>query len=80
MASLDVELSAFNAQLPELESQHHGKWAVFHGASRVGIFDDFEEAATEAVRRFGGGPYLIGQVGAGPVGLPICVVRRQHNA
>ncbi len=80
MPGLDIELAAYRAQRSELESQHRGKWAVFHGPNRVGVFEGFEEAAVEAVRRFGRGPYLIRQVGAQPAALPICAVRHQHNA
>lgn len=79
MADLDVELAAYRSQLFDLENQFFGKWVLFHGAERVGIFDAFEAAAGEAVERFGRGPYLIREIGAPPVSLPVCVVQRRDN-
>jgi hypothetical protein len=38
-------------------------------AGLLGAFPSFEEAANVAVREFGRGPYLIGQVGAAPIGM-----------
>lgn len=79
MATLDIELAAYRSQLFDLESQFFGKWVVFHGEERVGIFEAFEAAANEAVQRFGRGPYLIRNIGAPPVSLPVCVVQRQGD-
>ena len=47
-----------------LEQHHLHKFVVFHDAQFVDSFDSFHNAACEAVRRFGRGPYLIRQVGA----------------
>jgi hypothetical protein len=41
-----------------------------------GRFESFDEAAKTAVHRFGRGPYLIRQVGAGPITLPASVMYR----
>ena len=79
MANLDIELAAFKAQLFDLETQHFGQWVVFKNQERVGLFDAFEAAAAEAVKRFGRGPYLIRQIGAPPVALPVCVVQRKSD-
>ena len=79
MANLDVELAAYRAQLFELESQHFGMWIVFHGSEKVGVFESFESAATEAIAKFGRGPYLIRQIGAPPIALPVCVVQRHGD-
>lgn len=79
MADLDIELAAYRSQLFDLEQQFFGKWVVFHGDERVGIFEMFETAANEAVKRFGRGPYLIRKIGAPPVSLPVCVVQRQND-
>ena len=35
-----------------------------------GAYDTFEDAADAAIRNFGRGPYLIREVGAGPITLP----------
>lgn len=79
MANLDIELAAYRSQLFDLETQFFGKWVLFCGSERVGIFDTFEVAAGEAVKRFGRGPYLIREIGAPPVSLPVCVVQRRTD-
>lgn len=60
---LDKNIAAYEAQLKELEKHHMGKWVVFHDSDLVDAFDTLDNAANEAVRRFGRGPYLIRQVG-----------------
>ena len=79
MADLDIELAAYRAQLSDLKNRFFGKWVLFRGPERVGIFEAFEAAAAEAVKRFGRGPYLIREIGAPPVALPICVVQRRDD-
>jgi hypothetical protein len=70
MPVLDQEIAAYNRQKPELELHHKGKWALIHGDDLAGVFDSFENAATEAVERFGAGPFLVRQIGAPPLTLP----------
>lgn len=41
---------------------HLGKFAVFYNKELVDTFDSFDNAAEEAIKRFGKGPYLIRQV------------------
>ena len=78
---LATEIEAFEAQRAELEKTYMGKFVVFKGAELVGAWDTFDAAATEAVSRFGRGPYLIRQVGAPPLTLPASVLfRRQRIA
>jgi hypothetical protein len=49
----------------DLERNHFGKFVVIHDSELVGAFDSFENAAREALRRFGGDEtYLIRQVGS----------------
>lgn len=76
MAELDVEIAAYRDRLFDLETNHMGEWVIFRGGQLIGTYPSFELAATEAVKRFGRGPYLIRQVGAPPLTLPICVARR----
>lgn len=70
MTSLRDDIAAFDAMKADLEADHFGEWVVFKDTVLVGAFKTFEDAATEAVERFGTGPYLIRQVGAPPVQLP----------
>jgi hypothetical protein len=79
MAHLDVEIAAYRSQLFDLESNFRGKWTLFRGAQRIDIYDTFEMAADDAVKRFGSGPYLIRQIGAPPITLPICVITRGED-
>ena len=80
MAELDVEIAAYEAQHEELETHHLHKWVLFHEEEFCGAFDDFNAAASEAVRRFGRGPYLIRQVGAHPPVLPASILFRPKHA
>lgn len=74
MAELDQEISAYDEMRADLEAKHTGKWVVVHDRKLVNLYESFDEAAAEAVKLFGGGPYLIRQVGAPPVVLPASVV------
>ena len=74
MADLDTEIEAYERLRPDLEVQHTGKWVLVHDGQLINTFNDFEAAASEAVRSFGRGPYLIRQVGAPPVTLPASVM------
>jgi hypothetical protein len=64
---------------PELESASLGKWALIRNRTLVRLFDQFEDAAAEAVRQFGRGPYLIRQVGSSVGALPASVMFRPLN-
>ena len=76
MPELDQEIQAYEAMQANLEEHHMGKWVVIHDGELVDAFDTLDAAATEAVRRFGRGPYLIRQIGAPPVSLPASVLYR----
>jgi len=64
MTVLREDIAAFERMQATLEAQHNKQWALFHEGKFVGVFSDFDAAATAAVERFGSGPYLIRQVGA----------------
>ena len=74
MSTLTEEISAYEEMQRTLEMDHFGKWAVIYNEKLVGVYDSFESAAETAVERFGSGPYLIRQVGAGPITLPASVL------
>lgn len=80
MAHLKEDIAAFEAMRSDLETRYLGKWVLFHNKQFVGDFDSFGQAAGEAVRRFGRGPYLIREVGAAPVTLPASVMYRLVHA
>ena len=76
---LDREIAAYEKRQAELEANYFGKWVVFRDQQLIGAFDTLDAAASEAIRRFGRGPYLIRQVGAPPVVLPASVLYQPVN-
>ena len=62
--SLDRQIEAYEEMREFLEAKHFRKWVVFYNGELVDTYDSFEEAADDAVPKFGRGPYLIRQVGA----------------
>lgn len=79
MADLKADIAAFERMRGELEAEHLHSWVVFHRGKVVGVFPDFEAAAT-AVEGSDRDPCLIRQVGAGPVQLPGGMVFRPAHA
>ena len=77
---LDRQIDAYNAMREELERDHLYDWVVFHDEQLIGAYEDFQDAAAEAVRQFGRGPYLIRQIGAPPMTLPASVLYRRVSA
>ncbi len=80
MTTLSSQIAAYEEMRDVLEVDHFGKWVVFYGGDLVDTYGSSEEAAVDAVRRFGRGPYLIRQVGAPPVRLPASVWFRPADA
>ena len=70
MEHLEQEIAAYERLRPALEAEHRMRWVVFRGTAHVGTYPSFQEAAEDAIRKFGRGPYLIRQVGAPPIRLP----------
>lgn len=68
--ALDDEIDAYERMRARLEADFFGKWIVVHGGEFIDAFSRFEEAADDAIARFGRGPYLIRQVGEKPLELP----------
>lgn len=64
MAVLTEDIAAFERMEDQLKTDHSGEWALFHSGLYVGVFRDFEAAASEALDRFDDGRYLIRQIGA----------------
>ena len=76
MTTLLENIAAYDEQRDYLETEHLGKWVLFHDKELIGVYDDFQVVANEAVTRFGRGPYLIRAVGAPPMALPASVQYR----
>lgn len=78
-APLSTEIAAYEARRVELEKTYPGKFVVFKGEELIGAWDTFDAAASEAVNRFGRGPYMIRQVGAPALSLPASVLFRHQQ-
>ena len=70
MATLDDNIAVYDKMREHLEAELFGKWVIFYNEELAGSYDDFEDAAVDAIKRFGRGPYLIREVGKGPLQLP----------
>lgn len=75
---LDAEIAAYERLRERLETDHLGRWVVFHDGKAVGFFDTFEEADRESSARFDRQPCLIRKIGAGPRVLPTSLWPRIH--
>lgn len=71
---IEKEKMAYEAMQQDLEANHWGAWVVFHDMNFIGVYKSFHDASEVAVERFGRGPYLIKQVGEGPITLPPVVL------
>ena len=78
MTAIDDEIEAYEAIQATLESEHMGEWVVMRNRSLVGLFETAEAASAEAIKLFGRGPYLIRQVGAAPLRLPVSVIHDRY--
>ncbi len=74
MGTIQHEIAAFERMRGQLEAEHLGRWVVIFRGELVNTYDSFEIAADEAVEQFGSGPFLIRQVGAPPITLPVSVM------
>ena len=78
MALLSEEITAYDRMREVLEADYFGKWVVVQDGQLIGAYEDFQDAAADAVRKFGRGPYLIRQVGEPPLRLPASLLYRSE--
>ncbi|MCY3774340.1 MAG: hypothetical protein OXG98_20230 [Gemmatimonadetes bacterium] len=76
MASLSTEIAAYEKMRDYLEADHFGEWVIICDEKLQGAYPTSEEAAYNAVKRFGRGPFLIRHVGEPPKTLPVSVMYR----
>lgn len=74
MDALQREIDAYERMQDHLETEHFRKWVVIHNEEFIGSYESFEDAAYDAIRCFGRGPYLIRQVAAPPTVISIPTV------
>ena len=70
MTTLLDEIAAYDRMRDVLETQHLGKWVVVRDGEIQASCDTFRDAAQDAMRKYGRGPYLIRRVGAAAISLP----------
>ncbi len=80
MSDVQHNIKAFERMKTQLESEHLGEWVLVHERKLISVYNSFEDAADEAVTRFGRGPFLIRQVGARPITLPSSVMYHRPDA
>lgn len=80
LATLDENIEAYERRRDEMEARYRDQWVVFVDREFVEAFDDFQEAAMMAIRRWGKGPYLIRLVGEEPRVIPMSLISRSVDA
>ena len=76
--TIDQEIAAYEAIQARLELEHMGEWVVMRDRGMIGCYKDAEAASAAALEQFGRGPYLIRQIGAQPLRLPVSVIYHQN--
>lgn len=76
MSALDAEIQAYEEIRDSLEADHMGDWAVVYDGRLIGTYPSFDNAAEDAVEKFGRGPYLIRRVGVNEITLPASAMYR----
>ena len=78
---LDDNIQIFLEMSDELNQHHAGKFVLIYNGKFIASYDNFDNAAKDAVEKFGIGPYLIRQVGAPTeMTMPASVAHRLHYA
>ena len=55
-ALIAEEIAAYEKMRDDLEANHLNEWVVIYKGELIGTYLDFQEAAADAVQRFGRGP------------------------
>lgn len=79
MSLIQDEIAAYEAIQSELEAEHRGEWILMRNRQVIGLFSSFEQAATEGLRQFGRSSYLIREIGAEPIRLPVSVIHHLYD-
>ena len=79
--ALSKQIAPYDKMRTGLEIDFLGKWVVMYDETLIGTYESLQDAANEAVTRFGLGPYLIKQVGKPSViSLPASLLYRPVSA
>jgi len=74
VATLTQNIEAYEERKDEMESEHMDRWVIFYDGDYIDDFDDFQDAAMLAIRKWGRGPYLIRLVGEREAVIPTAVL------
>ena len=74
VATLAQNIEAYEERKGEMESEHMDRWVIFYDGDYIDDFDDFQDAAMLAIRKWGCGPYLIRLVGELEAVIPTAVL------
>jgi hypothetical protein len=77
MSPINDEIQAYESMQPRLEAEHMGEWILMRDRRVIGLFPSFETAAAEGLRLFGRTSYLVREIGAEPIRLPVSVIHHQ---
>ena len=61
--AISQEKAAYDACREQLEQEHFGEWVIFYEGELIGVYEDFQVAAKDALDRFGTETCLLKQVG-----------------
>jgi hypothetical protein len=79
MSPIQDEIAAYEAIQSRLEAEHKGEWILMRNRQVIGLFPSFEQAAAEGLRQFGRSSYLIREIGAEPIRLPVSVIYHEYG-
>jgi hypothetical protein len=60
--ALEKEMQTYSEKLPELKSEHEGKFVLIHGDEVVDTFSSYDDAIKAGYAKFGLSPFLVKQI------------------
>ena len=79
--TLDENIEAFVSMSEKLNADYPNKYVLFYDGNFCGSYDNLNNAAEDAIKNFGKGPYLIRQVGAPTeMPMPASIAYRPYHA
>ena len=80
ICSLDDNIKAYESMSERLERDYPGKVVVIYDGNFYGSYDSVDNAAKEAIKNLGAGPYLMRQVGMpGKMAMPASIAYKPYS-
>ena len=70
VATLEENIAVYDENVDEFELKYFDKYVLFYDLEFIGVYEESHEALSDAMARFGRGPYLIRLVGKAPAIFP----------